>query len=50
MKDEGPNVFKLVKTNSAMDFLQNNTSSASNSEGDTSQGIIYFDKIHVFVF
>ena len=29
MKDEGPKVRKLVKTNSALDFLKNNTSSAS---------------------
>ena len=32
MKDEGPNVFKLVKTNSALDFVKNNTSLASTSE------------------
>ena len=25
MKDEGPKIFKLVKTNSALDFLKNNT-------------------------
>ena len=39
MKDEGPKVRKLVKTNSALDFLKNNTSSASTLEG------IIFDKI-----
>ena len=33
MNDEGPKVLKLVKTNSALDFLKNNTSSASISEG-----------------
>ena len=40
MKD---NIFKLVKTNSALDFLKNNTSSASASEGiiiDKIQGIV----------
>ena len=26
MKDEGPKVFKLVKTNSALDFLKTNAS------------------------
>ena len=44
MKDKGPNVFKLVKTNSALDFLKNNTSSASVSEGiisDKIQGIVF---------
>ena len=39
MKDEGPKVFKLVKTNSTLDFVKNNTPSASASEG------IIFDKI-----
>ena len=39
MTDEGPKVFKLVQTNSALDFLKNYTSSASTSEG------IIFDKI-----
>ena len=39
MKDEGPKVRKLVKTNFALDFLKNNTSSASALEG------IIFDKI-----
>ena len=33
MNDEGPKVLKLVKTNSALNFLKNNTSSASISEG-----------------
>ena len=33
MKDEGSKVFKLVKTNSALDLIKNNTSSASASEG-----------------
>ena len=44
MKDEGPKVFKLVKTNSTLDFLKDNTSSSSTSEG------IIFDKIQVIVF
>ena len=44
MKDKGPKVFKCVKTNSALDFLKNNTSSASTSEG------IVFDKIQAIVF
>ena len=39
MKDEGPKVLKVVKTNSALNFLKNNTSSASTSEG------VIFDKI-----
>ena len=39
MKYEGPKVFKLATTNSVLDFLKNNTSSASTSEG------IIFDKI-----
>ena len=38
MKDEGPKVFKLVK-HSELDFLKNNTSLASTSEG------IIFDKL-----
>ena len=33
MKDEGPKVFKLVKTNSALDFLKNNAPTASALEG-----------------
>ena len=37
-------VFKLVKTNSALDFLKNNTSSATASED------IIFDKIQGIVF
>ena len=44
MKDEGPKVFKLVKTKSALDFLKNNTPSASASEG------IIFDKVQGIVF
>ena len=32
MKDEGPKVFKLVKTNSALDLIKNNTSSAGASQ------------------
>ena len=44
MKDEGLNVFKLGKTNSALDFLKNNACSASTSEG------IIFDKIQDIVF
>ena len=44
MKDKGPNLSKLVKTNSALDFLKNNTSSATTSEG------IIFEKIHSTVF
>ena len=43
MKDDGPKVFKLVKTNLALDFLKN-TSLASASEG------IIFDKIQGVVF
>ena len=39
MKDEGPNILKLVKTNSALDFLKNNTSLATALED------IIFDKI-----
>ena len=39
MKDEVPKVYQLVKTNSALDFLKNNTS----------EGII-FDKIQAIVF
>ena len=44
MKDKGRNVFKLVKTNSAFDFLKNNTSLVSASEGiisDKIQGIVF---------
>ena len=37
-------VFKLVKTNSALDFLKNNTSAATASEG------IIFGKIQGIVF
>ena len=44
MKEEGPKVFKLVKTNSTLDFLKNNTSSAGTSES------IIFAKIHGIVF
>ena len=44
MKDEGPKVFKLVKTNSALDFLKKYTSLASASEG------IIFDKIQGIMF
>ena len=44
MKDMVSKVFKLVKTNSASDFLKNNTSSATASEG------IIFDKIQGIVF
>ena len=44
MKDEGPKVFKLVKTNSALDFLKNNAPTASALEGTI------FDKIQVMVF
>ena len=44
MKDKGPNVFKLLKINSVMDFLKDNTSSASASDG------IIFDKIRGIVF
>ena len=44
MKDEGPKVLKLVKTNSALDFMKNNTSSASTSEG------IIFVKIQGILF
>ena len=44
MKDEGPKVFKFIKTNSALDFLKNNTSSASASE------CIIFDIIQVIAF
>ena len=43
MKDEMPKVYKLVKTNSALDFLKNNTSAS------TLEGII-FDKIQAIVF
>ena len=39
MKDEGPKVFKSVKTNSAVDYLKNNTFSANASKDIT------FDKI-----
>ena len=44
MEDERPKVFKLVKSNSALDFLKNNTSLAS-----TLQCII-MDKIQGIVF
>ena len=37
-------VLKLVKTNSALDFLKDNTSSATASDG------IIFDKIQGIVF
>ena len=33
MKDKGPEVFKLIKTNSALDFRKNNTSSVNILEG-----------------
>ena len=44
MQDEGPKLLKLVKTNSAMDFLLNNTSSVSAWEGiipHKIQGIVF---------
>ena len=44
MKDERLNIFKLVKTNSTLDFLKNNTHSARASEG------IIFDKIQGILF
>ena len=44
MKDTGSKVFKLVKANSALDFLKNSTSLDNASEG------IIFDKIHCIVF
>ena len=44
MKDAGPKVFQLVKTNSALDFCKTNTSSSYTSEG------IIFDKIQGIVF
>ena len=44
MKDKGPNDSKLVKTNSAVDFLKNNATLA-----DASESIIY-DKIQGIVF
>ena len=46
MKNEGPKVStcKLVETNSALDFLKNNTPMASASEG------IIFDKIQGIAF
>ena len=43
-KDEGSKVLKLFKTNSAFNFLKNNTSWACASEG------IIFDKIQGIVF
>ena len=46
MKDKGLKVFKLVKTNSGLDFLKNNTSSASTLEGiifDKTQGRVCFN-------
>ena len=43
MEDDGPKVFKLVKTNSALDFLKNNTSTSAS-------GGIIFDKIQGIVF
>ena len=44
MKDEGHKVFTVVQTISALDFLKNNTPSASTSEG------IIFDKIQGVMF
>ena len=44
MKDKGPEVFKLIKTNSALDFRKNNTSSVNTLEG------IIFNKIQGIVF
>ena len=44
MKDNVSKVFKLVKTNSALDVLKNTTSSATASED------IIFDKIQHIVF
>ena len=44
MKDKGPKVFKLVKTNFALNFLKNNTSPVSALEG------IIFDKIQGIAF
>ena len=44
MKDEWPKVFKLTKTNSALNFLKNNTSLVCSSKG------IIFDKIQGIVF
>ena len=44
IKDEVSKVYKLVKINSALDFLKNNTSSASAAEG------IIFDTIQDIVF
>ena len=44
MKDEGPNILKLIITNFVIRCLKNNTSSTSASEG------IIFDKIQGIVF
>ena len=44
MKTKGPKVFKLIIAKFALDFIKNNTSSASASEG------IIFDKIQGIVF
>ena len=44
MKDKGPKVFKLIKTNSALDFRKNITSSVNTLEG------IIFNKMQGIVF
>ena len=42
MKDKGPKVFRLIKTNSALDFRKNNTSSVNTLEG------IIFNEMQMF--
>ena len=44
MKEEGPKVFKLAKTNSDVDYLKNNTFWASASDDtifNKTQGIVF---------
>ena len=43
MKDEWPKVFKLLKTNSSLDFLKNNTST-------TSASVLFLKKSQVSCF
>ena len=55
MKDEGPNVFKFIKTNPALDSLKNNTSTASAYECiifdiSKSSHFIYYIMLSSFFF
>ena len=42
MKDEGPKGFRLVKTNSALDFLKNNTLEGIIFDECKIQGMVFY--------